>query len=1688
MPRLGNIQQNEIVDNLLEFQSQEEIKRKILVSADTQDVVTGVILPKGDVGIIKNGNVVIPIGVDGFGTVNQDGNLIISVFSNITDAVIYINGENTFKSTPNKLVFTLSDIIKSGEKRIEVVKDGYKSSDTYVIQTISNPSFDDTTFQNYENDVISTDGTFDFRPKTKIFTKTPPFIFRIQYIKDGILQNTDATLSTQEIKEFNFTLDKVDFGNKELIKILEPKDELANVTIKLTGPNNSITISNGKSGESTKLNEGTTSLIVELGTRLSIFSTNNGAYRIKNVSVTEEGKKPASIEATSLDTLTTEYVVNSNTTIDISSEELSIVNVAKPILKILDEGLRKYNVNSETGYTILFTSQNVTSVDVFVKDKTFNFPIEGEGLERSNAILIPKTVFDTIGNYKIYIVGKNLNSESEPINFSLSVVSEYYIKTPDITSIKYPKELRGGDYRGTDVDFEIEYKSTSTDFVRIYVNNSSQYTQYGPEAKINFNVQNILSQTGYNGPLDNIKINLKLVPYNISGTKEIIGKEELILIDFFAGNLTIPKQLAINRIASAFTSQFDESLFSLESAKYLNHLLHFEGGDNKLITTWTGSLDSLIVKLYEPLPTSIQTNQLVWVSKPQSTPILETISLIDEKIEVCNPIKGPNFSIQPDNGIEFQIYDDLIASGSEGSNSIINRYAQSIGIDTEKLSIEYTSGSEYLFDNFVNFSSATERVENFFYKTQLIEYYKNLENVIYAQPTPSPSELNEAKKNNTLYTNIVVNFDGFEKFLYHTTNLESNNLAYPKTNPTSSILLNTSSSLVTLWYDGILEQAQNFDKYNPNKLTSNIPQYIIEDGSNQDFIVFLNMIAQHFDLLWVYINGLKRVKLADASTLRGIPNELVKYVLESHGWDVKNAYNTNFLWEHAFGTYKDGTQKYSMPLKKANEEVWRRILTNLPYILKHKGTARAMKAILACYGVPQSMLTIMEFGGPQDPTKGGSTKFTFDDRTAAIYLSSSACVKVPWKVHTESSDYPNAIEFRFKPDSLPNTISTLISGSEWKLDLVQTTGSFGKLELNFGGDQALTTYMETSGVYYPYYDTSIEYVYGPDYKTGSLDFPIRTDYYSNVIINRYNTATTGSWYTVWLGTSDGNRIINSVSMSIFSTDNQWETGSHIQIGSDTFNGNVDEVRLWKVPLERSKFNNHVLFPDATNGNSYTASTADLLFRLDFEYPKDRNADPYIKNVAINRTYDGTNSYATASQMYAANIYPYQYTPYDRTVTAEVPSLGFGYSNKIRFESASLVTDLSHKTRATRKAFDQAPIDSNRLGLFFSPIKEINMDILKTFGDFNVDNYIGDPRDEYKDTYSELDTLRHYYFERMNQDINEYIQLVRYIDKSLFDVLTDLAPARARVSKGLLIEPHFLERSKTKWKPTIAESNMYDVSIPTNDDVNLVSDFIPKETSLDATLDTLLIGEKLNYDGVIDADTVYVLEGTTPFYSSSIDFTTYEQFETSYPTYTMSLQVPDGATLTGEVDSFKFEAIGMQRDSLANAGFGLYARNGFSIKNNFDGVFGNYITTHITASEYGGDRKNVYVVKESYTNKISTQTQGWPATNIPGQQVKYETLTETKYRYKVTETPYSGSIALGNEVVQVIPINGYLPTHYRYVNGLGEGMKRSYYKGSQQTSASTPDSLPSVETFTTNPNILRVAKTGRGSGEPILEVD
>ena len=1671
--------------------------------------------------------------------------------SDVPNAYIYINGENTQKATNDKIDITIGELLLNGDKVLTLQKAGYKTKDTYTISLGKNEEFqpDLQNFLGNFNPLSSMFGGMSgnsgvsglgqswitgyptFNENQQVYSTKTYYKIDVKHYIDGYAQS-DVTSFDDAL---NFKLEKINVINEEP----QPVDSSNKLVINLNGNDNSAVLNIKKvSGESEKINltKGNNIIQLPIGSSINIQSTSLSKFRITNIKINSDGYNTVDKTANSdTDSISANLNVDTkNYLIDVTSDIFVPTLLNTPSISINGEDKRIYNINSKADIPIgLNKSQNTSKITVYVNSQQFTFT-GLDSISDSNFIAtIPVRAFDKIGNYKVKLVPSNSNGDGSISEIIIDVVDDVYVGVPDIRNINYPSLLRGPDFVGTNVDFYISYDSVNTDYVKIYKLGSNQFIKATKAGIVNLNFQTLLNLDGVNvaQTQDIINLTLKLVPYNESGREVVVGKEELIDIKFDKGDLTIPRDVAVSRIADGFIDQFDTSIFADETSKYLTHLLHLGNGDNKVITTWVGSENSLILKLYEPLPTSVQPNQKVWISKLQANPIVETITIngIDELY--CHPLKGPNFTIEQSSGIAYQVYDDLIASGSATSNDLVTNYLSTVGIDTTKLNIQYVSGSDYTFENFSHFGSAEERVNNFFYKIQLLETYKTkLDGLVATTFTPiyenyngsvltedgyqiqtedgffeidweiihykGTPQSNEIKKLSDTINSLIKSFDGFENFLYKSTN----DLAYPKElyiNPISGIgkyiLKISTDNQVVAWYESLVDLASEYDKYNPDYLVNNIPEFIKEDYNNNDFFVFLDMVGQHFDIIWAYIANLSKTKVLEHKQVKGFSNNLVHTLLESFGWNAKRAFNSELLWEYAFGQYKDGSQKYSMPLADANDEVWRRILNNLPYLLKHKGTARAMKAIMACYGVPQSMLTIMEFGGPQDPTAGGVSKFTFDDRTAAIYLSGSlnangsSNIKVPWKYNTGSLSYPDCVEFRILPSKIPNTSYSLISGSQWSLDLIQTTGSFGKLELNFGGDVSTNTYFdETVGIpatYYISYINDEPYAYGPDLKTGSLDFPISTEYYSQVAINRHNNPDSSSWFEVWLNTTDGHRIITSVSMSLQTNDTQWETGSFLQIGGNGYEGTLDEVRLWGVPLQRSKFENHTLFPDATNGNDYDSSTKDLLFRLDFERPKDRTKTENngIINVSISDNYG--EDYGYINNMYSSSHYPYQYIPYDRTVTANVPSLGLTYSNKIRFETQELITDLSYKQRATKKSFDRAPIDSNRLGLFFSPIKELNMDILKTFGDFNIDNYIGNPADEYKDHYSELDTLRHYYFERMDgRDIYEYIRLIKYIDKSLFEVLSDLAPARTNISKGLLIEPHYLERSKTQWTPIKSERNDYETLIDYNEHFILESESISENADIDATEVAKLTSDISNEEAIIDAQEIYYLDATNPNYDATISAGNNTKLEGTTPMYETFLQaVYTGSNIIAEANAFSFEQIGMEKDSLANVGYGLYAKNGTAIVRSLDTLFGNYQPT--------GSRQSVFLVKEQYTKNISTQIAGYPRNGaVAGEQVKYKDVAVTKYKYKISSQPWSGSFAVGNNTVSVESVNGYLPTHYRYVNNLPEGMTRSFWKGSQQTALTTPDGLDPVETFTTNPNILRVAKTGRGSGEPILEVD
>ena len=1293
------------------------------------------------------------------------------------------------------------------------------------------------------------------------------------------------------------------------------------------------------------------------------------------------------------------------------------------------------------------------------------------------------------------------------IGLTINVVDEVSVKVPDIRSITYPKLVRGADFIGYDVDFQISFNSVHASYIKLFIGKSTDFIRVSPndsrdipgiterrpsrnKSVVTLNVKDLIER--YNVELfdegDKVKIPIRLIPVNEDSREVVEGKVERIPIIFDKGDFNIPRQVAINRLAEGFISQFSNCQF--DESNYLTNLLHLGDGNNQVITTWVGSENSLILKLYEPLPANITTNQKVWITKIQSKPIIDTINLVGDGSLSCPPLQGPNFSLEVDTGLGYQVFDDLLASDSVTNTSLIQKYITNTGIDTEKLNIQYANGSDFNFDKFIHFGSAEERIKNFWYKIELLESYQ----AKYIQLTTTEIELGfilaegtgqdgyvivtesddnlqldgttttavtavESTKQLDNINNLIGSFDGFENYLYTSTS----DIGYPKS---GNSILPSTNSLSIAWYNSAVTDASLFDKNNVDYLNNNLPEFIREDYQNEDFMLFMDMLGHHFDVIWVYINGLNNLRKPEHKSDLGFSNDLVYSLLESLGWEGKKAYDSQNLWEYALGQYRDGTQKYSRSLKSANEEIWRRVINNLPYLLKHKGTSRSLKAVMACYGVPQSLLTIMEFGGPTDPTDGGTQPFTFEDRTSALKFVGAQNIELPWNgsvLDADNGDITMEMNVKFN-ESVNNNLIKSTDGTDtyFELEVIPTTGSFGKIKFSVSSSSDIH----------------------------SLEIPeskIFDGKYKTIAVTKEVDTNSSSSLNLYLKESSDDRLIINKTASLFTSASlDWATSNILLVASSS-NLSLDEFRLWTDALDDNIITNHTKQPDSIAGNHYTSSSEDMLVRFDFEYPKNRFVDSSILNVALSGEYG--MAAGILNNFSDEPTYPYNHEVYERSVTAQVPSLGFNQADKIRFESQTLINDLSYKVRATKKSLDRAPVDSSRLGLFFSPIKELNMDIIKSFGNFNIDNYIGAPEDEYKYEYTQLKDVRDYYFQRLNRDIYEYIRLIRYIDKSLFDVLEDLVPARAKVSKGLLIEPHYLERSKTKWKRPTSEvqhanligdfqSNVIVASIEEKKDIYLESTYTKVEANVDGDTNTNLSYQYDNYEANVDGDTDVNLVSTNPQYDSIIDVDDDTNLVGKYPTYNSEILVPDGSKVDAFVIENTFQQIGMDPNSLSNAGFGLYAPTSATSSVDTIDIKGN-----ITSS-----RKLVFKTKEEYIEKISVQTKGYPATSN-NEQVEYELQDVTKYRSKVTILPIGSTPpSVGNEITEVIPLNGYFPTHYRYKNNLSQGLKNSFFEGSKQTSTTTPDGLGPVETFTTNPNILRVADTGRGSGEPILEVD
>ena len=378
--------------------------------------------------------------------------------------------------------------------------------------------------------------------------------------------------------------------------------------------------------------------------------------------------------------------------------------------------------------------------------------------------------------------------------------------------------------------------------------------------------------------------------------------------------------------------------------------------------------DRIILKLYNPLEYPFGLKSQVRLLEEIADDVTYTVSTyIDTPPQKAPVLRGPNFSIeledQSDLSTEYFDYTELFSYPITGS---YNKITSHLSSSNSTLNVDYSR-----FEEFVHFSSAKERLINFKYKLDLLQSYEAAQAVNTAISNAATAVQKVDNKYDALIKGILTNFDGYEHHLY----FNSGSTTWPKVSSTKPYINQSSTTIAaTNWFEDTLASASLYDELNESKLTYTIPEYLRQDDANNPYSLFVDMVGQHFDNLWIYAKEFTSKYDADNRLDYGISKELLTKTLQNFGVKL---YSSNFstaeLSKLLLGEwYNSGSESINTFVTASNEptpdsdilnETYKRIYHNLPYLIKTKGTERGLRALINCFGVPSTSIQIRTFGG-----------------------------------------------------------------------------------------------------------------------------------------------------------------------------------------------------------------------------------------------------------------------------------------------------------------------------------------------------------------------------------------------------------------------------------------------------------------------------------------------------------------------------------------------------------------------------------------------------------------------------------------------------------------------------------------------------------------------------------------------------
>jgi len=559
-----------------------------------------------------------------------------------------------------------------------------------------------------------------------------------------------------------------------------------------------------------------------------------------------------------------------------------------------------------------------------------------------------------------------------------------------------------------------------------------------------------------------------------------------------------------------------------------------------------------------------------------------------------------------------------------------------------------------------------------------------------------------------------------------------------------------------------------------------MPSAYYAGDTEENLQKFVSTVAAIFDEIKLYINEFSSVNHISYDEWHRVPDGEIQPLLAKHfGYELIDT-----LLRTDIAIYLS-RQTDTEPLYKVAYRIWNRVLNNLIYLYKRKGTLEALKALIRIYGLPPEYMQIHDYNFNTEPHVQQRVDYKnvrvleLDGSTDYVAFPESASALTD----NNGQDWSYEVHVRVDGDSTP-----------W-----DTSTSAYVLQAGGGGLGYLDFYLAPDGIY--------GHIKAPGGFLGYAQL-LYTETMKDALTSQWCTlmltrdGATTSAYLGWIDESSGTAVatLTSASHFNFSLGNNINPPDPIYIGSSAgfantfFSGYLHESKFYYFKFTDADIYEHMRnYESVSYMNSSDGTFGGVVGQYKFK-----------ENLVLSGDYHVVNAW----------------TPYISLTASGSGSLTAtnGYAMIEAMRKETNITDVGDFADDNVDVYIDASYDkprkTNILNIGFNPVDAINNDIFNLFGQLDMSDLMGDPYNFYGPLsgsfrYGVMSASASEVFSRYSSlipgmlgtriNINEYVEALENLAPVIEGIMSgieQLTPVRTKIiNRGMTIEPHILERTR-----------------------------------------------------------------------------------------------------------------------------------------------------------------------------------------------------------------------------------------------------------------------------------------------------